>query len=123
MKLRTVAGATFGLALAITIPWASHNRDVHGVPIVSGTFGNYAMAVDNAPPETDGLRLWHKARTVKDKVELSRTIFRAALLDYPMVTAKRGLIRLRIAMGPESSRRVTPGTLRRASLASTGLLC
>ncbi|MGQ0553641.1 MAG: hypothetical protein ACT4PU_10520 [Planctomycetota bacterium] len=95
------AAVVGGMALLITLPWGLHNHQQHGRFIPSGSFGDYAMAVDNAPPGVDGFRMWRKAATIKDKVDLSRRVFWESWSDYPLLTLERALIRLRIVLGPD----------------------
>ncbi len=96
-----LAGLVGGVALLVTLPWALHNQRVHGVPILSGTFGEYALMADNVPLGQDGQRQWLKQPDVASRVALGHEVFRRALFEYPRVTARRALIRTRIALGPE----------------------
>ena len=85
----------------MTTPWAEHNRRQHDTAILSGTFGAYASMVDNAPPGENGYLLWSGESDIKSKVSASRRIFARALFEYPGLTARRALARLRILVGPE----------------------
>jgi hypothetical protein len=89
------------VALLVALPWGLHNQRQHGAFILSGTYGDYSMSIDNAPQGTDGVRRWHKQPDLPSKLALARQTFRDALFEYPALTAQRSLVRLRIALGPE----------------------
>jgi hypothetical protein len=95
------AALAAGVALLVALPWGVHNLRQHGTFILSGTFGDYSMAIDNAPPGTDGVRRWHKQPDLPSKLALARQTFRDALLEYPALTLQRSIVRLRIALGPD----------------------
>jgi 4-amino-4-deoxy-L-arabinose transferase-like glycosyltransferase len=90
-----------GVALLVALPWGLHNLRLHDAFILSGTYGDYSMSIDNAPPGTHGIRRWHKQPDLPAKLALARRTFRDALFEYPALTAQRSLVRLRIALGPE----------------------
>ncbi len=96
------AGLVVGLALLVTSPWAEHNRKVHGIPIMSGTYGEYSVVIDNPPPHQNGLLLWKgESDDISPKVAMARELFFRSLFEYPALTAERALARLRILLGPE----------------------
>ena len=99
-RVLLAAGAT-AVAFLVALPWALHNRSEHGVMVWSGTFSDYSLAADNAPPGVNGARMWRKWTTIQQRHEKAREIFRDALLEYPGLTAQRALIRLRIGLGPD----------------------
>jgi len=102
LRRRVLAAAVTGaVAAACVLPWALHNQRVHGLPVVSGTYGPFNMLVENAPPGRDGLTLWREPASMRDKVDRARAIFRRALLEYPRLTFERALVRVRVAAGPE----------------------
>lgn len=96
-----LAGTVGVIALALTIPWARYNLEHEGLPVISGSFADVSMLIENAPPGESGIRLWLKAPTLKQKVEVARHTFRRALTEYPLLTAERSLFRWRVLFGPE----------------------
>jgi len=95
------AAVTAAVAGACVTPWALHNQQRHGLPVVSGTYGQFNLLVENAPPGRDGLAMWREAQTMRAKAALALATFRRALLEYPRLTFERAVARLRIAAGPE----------------------
>ena len=96
-----LAAGTTAVAFLVALPWALHNKREHGVMVWSGTFSDYSLAADNAPPGVNGARMWRKWTTIAERHEKARAVFRDALLEYPGVTAERALVRLRIGLGPD----------------------
>lgn len=96
-----LAAGTVAVAFLVALPWALFNQRQHGVLVWSGTFSDYSLAADNAPPGVNGARMWRKWTTIKDRHRLASEVFRDALFEYPGVTAQRALIRLRIGLGPD----------------------
>ncbi|HZM00866.1 MAG TPA: hypothetical protein VFD43_11505 [Planctomycetota bacterium] len=96
-----LAAGTAAVAFLVALPWALYNRGQHGVLIWSGTFSDYSLAADNAPPGVNGARMWRKRTTIRERHELARQVFRDCLLVYPGLTAQRALVRLRIGLGPD----------------------
>lgn len=89
------------IALALTIPWARFNLKHYDMPVISGSFADVSMLIENAPPGQSGIKLWLKEPELKDKVAVARSTFRRALTEYPLLTAERALFRLRVLFGPE----------------------
>jgi len=86
---------------AVTLPWGRHNLRNEGAYLVSGSYGNLGLMLDNAPPGQSGMRMWVKQPSLPLRMDLARSVFRRALTEYPGLTARRAWMRLRIALGPE----------------------
>jgi 4-amino-4-deoxy-L-arabinose transferase-like glycosyltransferase len=99
-RMVLAAGA---LAAVVITPWVAWTHQRYGVPILSGTYGDISMGLDNTPPGITSRRYFKElyVRDVKAKLRMAHAVFRRALVDYPGLTAVRSWVRLRIATGPE----------------------
>lgn len=89
------------IALVIITPWARHNETEHGVPLLSGSYSQLGLLLENAPPGESGIQMWLAEETLEERIALARSTFRRALSEYPGLTAQRALFRLRVLLGPE----------------------
>jgi 4-amino-4-deoxy-L-arabinose transferase-like glycosyltransferase len=101
MRRAPLAAAVGVIALGLTIPWARFNLKHYDLPVISGSFADVSMLIENAPPGQSGIKLWLREPELKDKVAVARKTFRRALTEYPLLTAERALFRLRVLFGPE----------------------
>lgn len=89
------------IALVLTVPWTRHNLAEHGRPILSGSYPELSLMLMNAPPGESGMQLWLDEPTMGRRIDLARSTFRRALFEYPGLTARRAVFRLRALFGPE----------------------
>jgi len=103
-RLGLVAG-TCAVALLVTTPWLAYTQQRYGVPILSGTFGDMGLGLDNTPPGESSRRFFKEYidLDVPGRMDYAQAVFRRALLEYPGLTAQRAAGRLRIAAGPEDA--------------------
>jgi hypothetical protein len=95
------AGLVLAAMAVVLSPWALRNLNRHGLLLLSGTFGDLSVIVENSPPGESGWVALQQAGSVQQKQALAQEIVRRQFLEYPGVTAQRAGERVRLLLGPE----------------------
>ncbi len=101
VRARAAATIVVGLAIGLA-PWTIATARVVGRPLPTGTYGYWALMYDNARGPVNGHLQWTLEKDRDAAIALARRTFRAALLEYPGLTARRAGVRLRVLVGPET---------------------
>jgi len=95
------AGLVIAAAFAVTLPWGLNNLRQHGAFVASGTFGDFSLLLENAPPGVDACEVWGSQPDLASRRSVAREALRREIRQNPGRFAASALARLRVALGPE----------------------